>query len=408
LLALDVETPIMAVDIVTGEMTYASATNFTSVYDGITEDRRHNLYASDSDLGVVYRFDSTLMAERVVISSGHNVPEGIHFNILHSTLAIPNLFGHTIDFLPFDVDLWSTFDTVFGWAPLEVSLSAGSDYDVVEWIWDFGDGDTTFGQSPTHIYEDAGYFDVTLCAVTAGDDTVTRVYPGHMSVLADSLWADDVDVGENGLLEVVISATNNVPLKELRTPVGYSGGMGLVYDSFSTEGCRTEFFISQEEIGLNVADQNVSFRLRTRPDGSPLFLPPGSGPVLKVYFHQDGDPASQEMELSFDPEGAYYSPAFVSDAYTFSPGLHPPSVTIRCCGIHTGGYSGNVDCSDDGKRNLADITQLIDRVYVSKADLCCEANGNTDGDVEDKVNLADITKLIDHVYVSKGETAACQ
>jgi hypothetical protein len=44
---------------------------------------------------------------------------------------------------------------------------------------------------------------------------------------------------------------------------------------------------------------------------------------------------------------------------------------------------------------------------VSKEALCCEENGNADGDGEGKINLADITKLIDHVYVSKSETAAC-
>jgi hypothetical protein len=79
-----------------------------------------------------------------------------------------------------------------------------------------------------------------------------------------------------------------------------------------------------------------------------------------------------------------------------------------CCGNYTGGYTGNTNCDTEGKRNLGDITKLIDRVYVSKAELCCEANGNIDGDEEDKINLADITKLIDHVYVSKTETAPCE
>jgi hypothetical protein len=78
-----------------------------------------------------------------------------------------------------------------------------------------------------------------------------------------------------------------------------------------------------------------------------------------------------------------------------------------CCGLYTGGYTGNADCSDNGKRNLSDITRAIDRVYVSRVDLCCEENGNTDGDEEGRINLSDITKLIDHVYVSRNELAAC-
>ena len=61
-----------------------------------------------------------------------------------------------------------------------------------------------------------------------------------------------------------------------------------------------------------------------------------------------------------------------------------------------------------GKRNLEDITEVIDHVYISKGLLCCPANGNIDGDEQDKRNLADITRLIDHVYISKAETAECE
>lgn len=79
-----------------------------------------------------------------------------------------------------------------------------------------------------------------------------------------------------------------------------------------------------------------------------------------------------------------------------------------CCGQFTAGQTGNTDCDTVGKRNLADITRLIDKVYISKEELCCLENGNVDGDLLAKVNLADITGLIDHVYVSKAETAACE
>lgn len=50
----------------------------------------------------------------------------------------------------------------------------------------------------------------------------------------------------------------------------------------------------------------------------------------------------------------------------------------------------------------------IDNVYISKEALCCTENGNIDGDIDNKLNLADITRLIDHVYISKAETAACE
>jgi hypothetical protein len=79
-----------------------------------------------------------------------------------------------------------------------------------------------------------------------------------------------------------------------------------------------------------------------------------------------------------------------------------------CCGLIVTGLTGNIDCSLDGKRNLADVTRVIDRVYISHTPLCCEQNGNTDGDIDHKINLADITRLIDYVYISKLELAPCE
>jgi len=78
-----------------------------------------------------------------------------------------------------------------------------------------------------------------------------------------------------------------------------------------------------------------------------------------------------------------------------------------CCGLYTGGYTGNTNCDNLGKRNLSDITTLIDRVYVTGGTLCCEENGNTNGDIDGKINLSDITVLVDHVYVTLSPTAVC-
>jgi hypothetical protein len=78
-----------------------------------------------------------------------------------------------------------------------------------------------------------------------------------------------------------------------------------------------------------------------------------------------------------------------------------------CCGLHSGGTTGNCNCSEDGLVTLADITALVDRVYIGKKPLCCEENGNTDGSPDGLVTLADITALIDHVYIGKRPTATC-
>ena len=97
----------------------------------------------------------------------------------------------------------------------------------------------------------------------------------------------------------------------------------------------------------------------------------------------------------------------VDQAGEFSLPLAVHTAPASCCGLFTGGYPGNTTGGADGKRNLADITRLVDRVYLSRNLLWCESDGNTNGDLEQKLNLADITRLVDLVYLSKTELGPC-
>lgn len=53
-------------------------------------------------------------------------------------------------------------------------LSSGS---VVQWFWDFGDGDTTSQQNPSHLYSDTGIYIVTLVAISDKGCRDTVRYP---------------------------------------------------------------------------------------------------------------------------------------------------------------------------------------------------------------------------------------
>ena len=91
----------------------------------------------------------------------------------------------------------------------------------------------------------------------------------------------------------------------------------------------------------------------------------------------------------------------------FSHAFAAKAVT-PCCGIYTAGYTGNTDCSDNGKLTLNDVTTLIDRIYITHAPLCCEANGNVDGSVDGALTLNDINRLIDNLYLTHEPTALCE
>jgi len=62
-----------------------------------------------------------------------------------------------------------------GMAPLTVVFTDTSLGTVTSWLWDFGDGNTSDEQWPTHTYSEPGTYSVSLTvANSSGDDVVTR------------------------------------------------------------------------------------------------------------------------------------------------------------------------------------------------------------------------------------------
>jgi gliding motility-associated-like protein len=53
-------------------------------------------------------------------------------------------------------------------AQLPVTFTDTSSGTITSWLWLFGDGGSSTSQNPTHIYEDTGYFDITLIICNGG------------------------------------------------------------------------------------------------------------------------------------------------------------------------------------------------------------------------------------------------
>jgi len=72
-------------------------------------------------------------------------------------------------------------DPLSGLRPLTVSFVDQSAYGPTEWAWDLGDGTTSTERHPTHTYDRAGSYTVTLTVSNAlGSDT--RIEPAYISV----------------------------------------------------------------------------------------------------------------------------------------------------------------------------------------------------------------------------------
>ena len=69
------------------------------------------------------------------------------------------------------------------------------------------------------------------------------------------------------------------------------------------------------------------------------------------------------------------------------------------------GVTGDANCSG-GDPDIADITRLIDYLYLSNSELCCPEEADANGS-RGSPDISDITKLIDYLYLSHAALPPC-
>jgi len=83
-------------------------------------------------------------------------------------------------------------------------------------------------------------------------------------------------------------------------------------------------------------------------------------------------------------------------------------VTTSSTGFCCLGFTGNINCDPTDLVDIADLTVLIDHLFINFPPLCCPLEGNIDGDVAGNVDITDLTALIDFLFISFTVPSACQ
>jgi hypothetical protein len=400
-------TPVYAVDL--ADSSVSPATTITGQFSGLAQDHLNNTYIAFFAQDIVLRVDSNLTGSSETVASGHNGPEGIFFNRLTSTLAIPSLLANQVDFIPFDLDLWFDTDTTAGWAPFEVQFDGGSVYDVASWNWDFGDGDSAVGETPTHVFDTPGLHEVTLQVVSTAGDTARRVYPNCVFSLADSVWAEHVTYVPGNDVEVVIYARNSAPLRQFQIPLTFGGGLEMNYDSFSTIGCRTEWYDGQTQAHYSPSSKGMTFILRPRGSGAPLYDGPGVGPILKLYFSAVNPAEGDSTVIDLSGYNPTYPPEFAANGLEYAPVTTNGVVSYPPCCVD---FRGNVDDDANDQIDIADLVYLVDFMFAGGAPPTCWPEANIDGDVLgdafQQVTISDLVYLADYMFTGGPAPPACQ
>jgi PKD repeat protein len=269
---------------------------------------------------------------------------------------------------------------------LPVEFTATSSFPTVDsWIWTFGDGDSAFVQSPTHVYTDPGRYDVKV-QIQSGTETRSYSVTKYVTALADTLKGGRINSEPGRTVELTISGHNTVPLNNIQIPVRFSGSMRLSLDSFSTAGCRTDFLNHKIQTMWDETNCLTSYSLFNAEVGA-ANLQPGDGPLLKLFFTIPSNATSEQFcDINLDGfEG--YDPVFSGPIVYFSPTrLNGLIGIIYMCG----------DANNDEAVNILDVGGLINYLYPQGLPPLPAGRGDANGN--GVVNIIDVSTLISFLY----------
>lgn len=104
-------------------------------------------------------------------------------------------------------------------------LSSSILYEITDWLWNFGDGQTSTSQNPEHIYSAPGFYDVTLTVVMNNGCTETIIKEDYVEVYdVDLSFEVDQEICVNN--EVQFNSSVLMPLNVTNPVVTYEWSFG--------------------------------------------------------------------------------------------------------------------------------------------------------------------------------------
>ncbi|MEZ5357587.1 MAG: S8 family serine peptidase [Candidatus Zixiibacteriota bacterium] len=274
----------------------------------------------------------------------------------------------------------------YGAPPLTVTFTDNS-IDATSWDWDFGDAGSSTDQNPMHTYTSPGYYDVSL-TIDGPSGSHFRNKKRLVYVTADTFYAAPQSAQLGADVEVVWNLKNSVPVDEFTVPVTFpaTGSPVFVLDSFTVAGTRTEDFDYVDNPGQS--SSKAVFVFKAAQTTGKNALPPGDGPILKMYFSTSGAGTAKVDTTTF---GSSYSFQFKNRFTVYKPTVVPASVLIT---LYQRG-----DANGDTSINVGDAVYLIS--YIFKGGLppidyptVYAGDANADGGI----NIGDPVYLINYIF----------
>ncbi len=297
-----------------------------------------------------------------------------------------------------------TASVALGPAPLTVDFTSDLGFAGTVTSWDFGDGEESAVQNPTHAYTQPGCHDVHV-RMTNGPNAFELTIPHMVSAYADTMTVESIVAYPGEVVKVDVNLRNALDVHRIVIPYVFDGPLALVYDSFSTAGLRTEYFESQMQTNFDYFNNRAAVELVCSHTETSPPLEPGTGAVVSLWFTVPAGAVADSNAIEITSYNSIDA-ELETHAGTYVPEIYHGAIVFpaTCC---FGSSVGNVDASPDGQVTMADLTVLIDHLFISLAPVVCVDEANVDMSPDDGVTMADLTVLIDHLFISLNPLSPC-
>ena len=223
-----------------------------------------------------------------------------------------------------------------GETPLTVQFTDRSVGNISSWLWDFGDGNTSTTQNPSHTYNSSGSFTIILTVTDASGSTDTETKENYITVTritsAIDLIISDPEITFGASITIIgrispahqaqatLTFTNDEGETETETATSDSNGIFTLTDYFppdggswsvvgrwegdsdhnSAESNALTFTVNQAEVALTIDTSSLEIQVDQTVDISGIVtLTPDNETTRNEFLEEN------LKLLSIDPDGEY-------------------------------------------------------------------------------------------------------
>ena len=291
-----------------------------------------------------------------------------------------------------------------GTEPLTVVFTdASTSYDgIVSWLWDFGDGQTSTEQNPTHVYAQDGTYTVTLTVTEADADSDTETKASYVTVSGTGPAADFSATPTSGTEPLtVVFADLSASYDGIVTWLwDFGDGQTSTEQSpthvYAQDGTYTVTLTVTEADGDSDTETKASYVTATdgTPPAVPALLAPANGKRTTdstpwLDWSDVSDPSGVHYELQVDDSADFSSLAY---SHTWLNGSSHSLATALADGVYYWRVRA-VDGAGNASAWASALTFTVDSTAPAVPALLAPANGKRTTDTTPWLDWSDVTDL---------------